>query len=723
MNNIKFKKKLISLILILIKNLSSNVLAIDINFPPVEKNNFVFNYPKIDKNNINKGYEFKNFVIIGDSLSDIGSFSRENRYLAGGYNNKMWSEIITSYYTGKASAPPDKEGGSNYAETGAVASGKNHSDRASAESQINEYLKFNNNIIDPDNIYSIWLGAMDINLDLLNKPLNIFNYDFKQKEYTLNDAPKEIVKQSKKIYDLGAKYIIVTNIPDSASAPITAVFYTDVAESFLSSIPIVKNIVSIYFSKRREYVDNFLRNPKNRIHINNDKGTEYMIANGILGMQYLYPFIPKFIVRKMYMYAYNIQSDLTRQFSYSLNKYLEQENIPVVYIDFKKANEEVFKDPQSYGIDDVISPTCTLGYSAKLCDIKSPKYHDDKIYATSDWFHPSPFANELFAAYVISIFDAPLYATSITAQLKGINEARKNFLKNQLNNLRNSNYNKNENYYTTFAGYSATYNLKDHNYIDNKNSFFQNINVGIAFHPNNNLIIGSMFTGGLGVFNPYDNFKYDYNNQYLTLFTQNNFDNNLWINSNIFAGTLKANNIKRIIHGGRVKVNIESGKTSSYNYGFDLLGGYNIQNQNINQSPIIGISLNKYHVKKYWEKGKRSTAMHFNPKDLESNYITLGWKISNNDFNNGNNSIINTNLEINFNRILSSSPIIVFGAVNSTTTSFYRLYNLNKSWININAGVNKNITSNINIYSNLEYSGNFKKQQKFNFSIGLQSKF
>ena len=61
---------------------------------------------------------------------------------------------------------------------------------------------------------------------------------------------------------------------------------------------------------------------------------------------------------------------------------------------------------KDYGLDTVLVPTCTLGYSSRSCDKGSPNYHKE-ISMFSDWFHPSPQLHLMIGQAMLAIFNAP----------------------------------------------------------------------------------------------------------------------------------------------------------------------------------------------------------------------------------------------------------------------------------------------------------------------------
>ena len=41
-----------------------------------------------------KNYEFNNLVVFGDSISDGGRLGRKSRFIAGGFDNKMYNDCL-----------------------------------------------------------------------------------------------------------------------------------------------------------------------------------------------------------------------------------------------------------------------------------------------------------------------------------------------------------------------------------------------------------------------------------------------------------------------------------------------------------------------------------------------------------------------------------------------------------------------------------------------------
>ncbi|MCV2509641.1 MAG: SGNH/GDSL hydrolase family protein, partial [Neisseriaceae bacterium] len=145
----------------------------------------------------------------------------------------------------------------------------------------------------------------------------------------------------------------------------------------------------------------------------------------------LYWMLPRPLIAFMYDAITYLQDKTVGQYNYSLNQALSNVDGNIVYFDFDALLNEVAYNYKDYGIDTVLVPTCTLGYSSRFCDRGSPEYHSE-ISLFSDWFHPSPELHLMMAQTMQAIFNAPVYASSIARQADSINLSREFFINNQL---------------------------------------------------------------------------------------------------------------------------------------------------------------------------------------------------------------------------------------------------------------------------------------------------
>ncbi|MCV2503763.1 MAG: SGNH/GDSL hydrolase family protein, partial [Neisseriaceae bacterium] len=485
--------------------------------------NYIPDFPQENLDKKKDGYEFNNLIILGDSLSDQGSSGRKYRYIAGGYESPMYLDYLSLAFTGKNAAPADA-GGMNYALRGASML-RIQDDRRSIQEQYDLYLKQHDYKADPDSLYVLWGGNMDLNVLVANNAVNILlgKYDLNKPEYTLNESPQATADIAQDLLNRGAPYVFIPNIPDSTIFPYSMLVTVEqVVETIFKPIKIIPYTWMISAAGRQ--VDHYARNPNNTVQAD---GRYFFRENHINAMQsQLYWMLPRPLIAFMYDAITYLQDKTVGQYNYSLNQALSNVDGNIVYFDFDALLNEVAYNYKDYGIDTVLVPTCTLGYSSRFCDRGSPEYHSE-ISLFSDWFHPSPELHLMMAQTMQAIFNAPVYASSIARQADSINLSREFFINNQLDELRYQ-ISPELNRPSFFVGYSGSTD-KSGVYVDKKKTHTNMLNIGIYSYINPQWLVGAAVSLGFGKNKPHDHFQYDFNHQNLSFFTQYTFENNLWL--------------------------------------------------------------------------------------------------------------------------------------------------------------------------------------------------
>lgn len=158
-------------------------------------------------------------VVFGDSLSDNGNYLKASKssdnpmplapyYKGRASNGMVWAEYLSKSINAKLD---------NYAYLGALTSGKNPRYPAAVDmlNQIDTYLKNLNGkkLNSKDTLYVVWAGAN-----------NIFTMDLKEPIQTIKslwNISGDIIKGIKELKENGAKYILVSNLPDLGKIALT----------------------------------------------------------------------------------------------------------------------------------------------------------------------------------------------------------------------------------------------------------------------------------------------------------------------------------------------------------------------------------------------------------------------------------------------------------------------------------------------------------------------
>lgn len=159
-----------------------------------------------------------NFVVFGDSLSDIGNLYKEYQipvsppYYQGRFSNgPLWIERLVKMYFPESDDAHLK----NYAYGGAGVSMEDDPDGVllTLNREVREYLRDHDDKADANDLYVVWIGS--------NNYLNILD-ELPDAELTatVNEIITPIRNDIEKLIDKGARHIMVVNVPDLGKIPL-----------------------------------------------------------------------------------------------------------------------------------------------------------------------------------------------------------------------------------------------------------------------------------------------------------------------------------------------------------------------------------------------------------------------------------------------------------------------------------------------------------------------
>lgn len=681
-------------------------------------------------------FEFANVVTFGDSLSDTGSFGRGSIYMADGNPFVFYNNLISLSMTGKITVP-ETFGGTNYAVSGAIVKKPTILDilsdplsigRRNIQDQINWYLDDNGGHANKNSIYLLWIGGNDMTGDIQKILINPFDWEknLTSKHY-FNDKPKIAGSYAQELSDKGAGNVIVLNLPDPGIAPFTGV--ATISATIDSAFMLLEG-TKLEWLNIGHYItglqDKFLRDPRNLVGSPIGRADEYAIENNVNATKSFLPFIPDNLIRGTYELLMKAQRHFVQQWNNDLYERVQKVNGNVLFIDTFSLVQELTNDPESYGIDSILVPESTLGYTSPNVDDGDKAYHgkDGRNYMYTDFHHLSGYTHAILAEYILSMLQAPGLITSLMKGLEIDEGARNNFISNQFKVYRNLNLpiGKWNIFATAFGGL-----YKNGRALFNRSFSTQSIGIGGMLRLSETKDIGVMVSLGYDNRKPSNNLSYQNINESLTLFGQHKKDN-IWINGSIFIGKQQMSDIKRTIRLGK-KIRSEKGSTNGSTLGFTTQIGYEIPfdmkskcnciNYFIN--PYIGENLTTYQVSSYSEKDKNTTSMKFNSQKRTVNIVTTGVQFV------GKNDKFNTNIDIAYNIINNKDHLSAIGQAKNLGTTFTRLgdgLSKNNNYFSLTPSIEYNINNNLMIYGNIEYNyNNSAKNTNLNTSIGIKGNF
>ncbi|MFH4415739.1 MAG: autotransporter domain-containing protein [Neisseriaceae bacterium] len=679
---------------------------------------YVPNFPKEDYTTKLPNYEFTQVVSFGDSLSDKGTNTRSTLFLAGGYHSKLYNDYLSEYYSGKASIP-HTFGGVNYAQAGSTIKLRK-TEEMHIHHQIEQYLaKFGH--ASPDSIYILNAGAMDINdavVPIIWKWLK-GTYHFDSQFYTVDDTPKVTADEIRYLQDKGARYIMIANIPDAAFSPNTPLIPVEMFSLLLGKLYIPDFGLVTHVGK---IIDNQLRDFSKRIPANTTE--ELIRLNGIHTMQTTLWFLPHPAVTQLYNLLVNVQRHATRQFNNSLELELSKLKGDIVFIDARKFMLELLTNYRSYGIDDVLVPTCDLGFSARYCDYESEHYHKDKIYAMSDWFHPSPAAHLLLAQYIQSIFDAPVYVNALGEAFSNVERAKNYFLDAEFFNIGQepTHILKKWHFIGAYSGLLDERNYRLY-HLKSKKTRVHSLNLGAYTFVSPKLAMGFLLNAGMGKQRPFDHFGFRSVFNGFTVFGHWDSRVGYWVDASFGISHMQFRDIVRSLQLGPLLRTEHTRATKAYALTTRLKAGYNwIDQPSIQSGPRVGLNLSQIRVQKFKEEGSSSSAMHFFSYNKHDFYASAGWFLVNRKVP-LRSTEADFKTELTYNHSLGRQKTVIRGALNSTASSFSREVKSPQYWLAVNFSANFKPSKTTAVLTNLSLATDAHKNCQISYGLSYNHQF
>lgn len=683
------------------------------------------------------GFEFRNLVVLGDSLSDTGSFGRGSVYMADGNPYLLYDSYLSLALSGKPIKPAGY-GGANYSISGAVL----RSDvldpiswlipRDSLKAQVSRYLAKNGGKANKDDIFILWGGGNDVTGDIqyaLFNPLNwktILNGAAPNQPY-LNDKALFPGMLAQKLIDHGAEGpILVMNLPSSAYTPFTGVLAEATMDTGMITAGTPFDLFNVGGWLLRAQ-DSFLRNPANRVgSLSDGHGLAYLRENNINAIHARYPFLPRTWVAAYFDTVFNAQNNIVNWFNGAESDRLARvKGGNVVQLDINRLYSEVLDNPNRYGIDEILVPECEIGQVAPNCDAGDSYYHgaDGKRYMYTDWHHPSAWMHRIIAEYAMATLNAPAYVAGLSRSLEIGAQARQDYLLGELTRINARPYEGQGQTYV-FGGFSGGYS-KQKKALNNHEIVYNGLNIGYGYRPQQGLDIGVMASLGLSKAKPNRNFKTDQGDLGLSVFAQYS-QGPWWVSGILSAAATRFNDVERSIPLGDF-TRVEKGETDGTTFGGRVETGYefNLGNSWI-LAPFAAYTNYRYTVSGYQEEGNSSTAMQFAKQKHNQEYVSAGLRLS--DDCGDDAASLRGSIDLTVNHVLNQDKnrLVGEGGLKEYRTQFKRvpdgLVRHPKNWIEIKPALQYKLSKKARITTSVSYSidSNKAKNKDLSYSIGYR---
>ena len=684
-----------------------------------------------------EGFEFRNLVVLGDSLSDSGSYGRGSVYMADGNPYLLYDSYLSLALSGKPIKPANR-GGANYAISGAVLR-SNVLDpiswlipRDSLKGQVNRYLAKNGGKANKDDIFVLWGGGNDVTGDIQYALLNPMNWKTILKgaaphQPYLNDKALFPGILAQKLINKGAEGpILVMNLPSSAYTPFTGVLAEATVDTGMitGGTPFDLFNVGGWLLKAQ---DSFLRNPANRVgSLSQGHGLAYLRENNINAIHARYPFLPRAWVETYFDTVFKAQNNIINWFNGAESDRLAQvKGGNIVQLDINQLYGEVLEDPNRYGIDEILVPECEIGQVAPNCDAGDSYYHggDGKRYMYTDWHHPSAWMHRIIAEYAMATLNAPAYVAGLSRALEIGAQARQDYLLGELTRINARPYEGQGQTYV-FGGFSGGYS-KQKKALNNHEIVYNGLNIGYGYRPQQGVDIGMMASLGLSAAKPNRNFKSDQGDLGLNVFGQYS-QGPWWVSGILSAAVTRFSDIERSVPLGDF-TRVEKGETNGTTFGGRVETGYefNLGNSWI-LAPFAAYTNYRYTVSGYQEEGSSSTAMQFAKQKHHQEYVSAGLRLS--DDCGDDAASLRGSVDLTINRVLNQDKnrLSGEGGLKEYHTQFKRvpdgLVSHPKNWVEIKPTLQYKLSKKARITTAVSYSidSNKAKNKDLSYSIGYR---
>ena len=474
-------------------------------------------------------------------------------------------------------------------------------------------------------------------------------------------------------------------------------------------------------------MDSYLRDKSHLVGSPVNNADEYMIDNYARMYHHFLPLIPTSLWRYAIIIPAQLQRNLVNSWNKDLQNTLKDQEGNVIYADIYGLWQEVQNDPFSYGFTNTLVGQCTLGKESTNCDKGDSYYHGDdgEVYMYTDWHHPSPQMNQIIAEYLLSIFNAPGYISSL-ARTEELNEnVRHNFVNSHLKFARFDEREVGE--ANTFADILGGLD-KDSRSLNPRNLSTYGIGLGATYRAAPGLDIGAALAFTFGDKHPSNQLQYRHNSQSLSLFAQYKDDSGMWGNIEGHVSHEQMDDIRRsmqFLH----KVRTETGSTKGTVSGGSVTLGYDIPMPSLSQqyclewyaAPYISYAYNKYKVDGYTEEGNRATSMQFNDQSRKSKLASVGVQVSSQSPN------LDTNMDIAYVKDIDSEDFAAEGRLKHFARGWHRssrgIGKERKGWLSITPSVEYRVKKNVVIYGNINYNYGNSKTTQLNTAFGIKGSF
>ncbi|NIG13035.1 autotransporter domain-containing protein [Pantoea sp. Al-1710] len=649
---------------------------------------------------------FDSVTAFGDSLSDGGNVGR---FIFDGAQHPMYDELFAQHFG--LNLTPSSQGGSNFAEGGAVSDGSLDSissppapEGFDTQTQINNYLQANGGKADPHGLYIHWIGANDIATAALTPSTAI---------QTVAKSANLSVNQVKQLLNAGAGTVIVPNIPNLGNTPFmlqTAIGAFGGQAGLTQDQIAAAAEQAIKFANTQETPDKATREKALQASLQSaaqllgggDADQTAQIYQGLL---------------QAYDEVSGSVSALTAAYNQQEEAGLDQLKGNIVRPDFAGLFNEIINDPKKFGFTNTIGQACGFGVAANTCTSDQDTFSKDQTDLFSDDFHPNPALEKILSDYLVSVMKAPQQVGSLSQGPSIFLGGMETTLDGNLQQQRESGTGQ-QGDVTTYAGYTGSHvNYKDDD-GSNGNGNTTDLSLGVGYNLLDNWQVGVMYAHSDDRQKPLGDFNYKLRGNMVGLFSQLKLFDHWWINGDLHFADLSFDSINRSMNLGPDR-RTEQGSTNGKMFGLRAQTGWDIPiTDYLSTSPVVGYAWDYVHVGGYQEEGNDSTAMRFGAQEDHTQTGTLGWRIDT------KNLPVNPWVEVDYNHLWGDENSRINSGLKTSPTSFVTTVpEGDKNYMNVAVGANIPIDNVLNAYAGVSTVVGNSEYNDIAWNVGMSATF
>lgn len=385
---------------------------------------------------------------------------------------------------------------------------------------------------------------------------------------------------------------------------------------------------------------------------------------------------------------------------------------------------EVVANPSAFGFTNVTTPACGAGSSSVVCGPAGSTsglylYHypagADQTYLFADGVHPSTAADAMLGQYVMSILNAPGYASLLAEAPLASISAQNRAIRNQMladgqgsDTRVFASIDYGDQRFDAMSGSPKTTSNNVNLTLGADVRFTDNLSGGVAMNVGQH---NADYSGGGG-----------YKLQDISgLGYVNYHQGGGYIGGYVDFGQDNFSDIERRIQLGNYIRN-ETAKADGNHMGGGVTGGWWFDFSSLRTGPFATVEWQTVKVDGYSENGIDSSAMWFGRQQRDSLVSTLGWRLEGHW--QAGNTMLSPYAEIAWNHDDKADPRAVTAGLNSMPGTFSLVgFTPDKTWGTADVGLSAQFSQALSGW--LGYSGRFSdNSQKYNsVNLGLKYAF